>query len=163
MGVHMFPILNPPPTSFPIPCLQIIPVHQPQRSCIEPGLAIHFLYDIIHVSMTFPQIIPPSPSPTESKRLLYTSDFLIFYFWPWILSHRECLSAPLIMLKRNLSMFSSHTYMIVFFTFRSLMPLEFLLVYNMRNGSNFIFFQMAQLSSTIKKFSFTPVIGDAIE
>ena len=76
-GVHMFPILNSPPTSLSIPSLWVIPVHQPQASCIEPGLVIHFIYDIIHVSMLFSQIIPPSPSPTESKRLFYTSVSLL--------------------------------------------------------------------------------------
>ena len=46
-------------------------------SCIEPGLVIRFIHDIIRVSMPFSQIIPLSPSPTESKRLFYTSVSLL--------------------------------------------------------------------------------------
>ena len=46
-------------------------------SCIERGLAIHFTYDNINVLMPFSQIIPPSPSPTETRRLFYTSVSLL--------------------------------------------------------------------------------------
>ena len=74
-GVHVFPILNPlppPSLSHPSGSSQCTSPEHPV-SCIEPGLVIRFIYDIIHVSMPFSQIIPPSPSPTESKRLFYTS------------------------------------------------------------------------------------------
>ena len=73
MGVHVFPILTLLP--HPIPQGHSSQCTSPEHpiSCIKPGLAIYFTYDDIHVSMLFSQIVPPSPSPTESKRLFYTS------------------------------------------------------------------------------------------
>ena len=48
-----------------------------------------FMYDILPVSMPFSPIIPPSPSPTESKRLFYTSvsisNFLHWKTWMHVL------------------------------------------------------------------------------
>jgi len=77
-GVHVFPILNPTPTSLPIPSLWVIPVHQPQASCI---LHQTWTGDLFHIwyYTCFNAILPnhPSPSPTESKRLFYTSVSLL--------------------------------------------------------------------------------------
>ena len=76
-GIHVFPILNPPPSPYhPSGSSQCTSPKHPVL-CIEPGLATRFIYDIIHVSMPFSQIIQPSPSPTESKRLFYTSVSLL--------------------------------------------------------------------------------------
>ena len=78
-GVHVFPILNSLPSpspSHPSGSSQCTSPEHPV-SCFEPGLMIHFTYDNIHVSMPFSQIIPPSPSPTESKTLFYTSVSLL--------------------------------------------------------------------------------------
>ena len=74
MGVHVFPILNPLPPPSPYHPSGSSQCTSPKIpvSCIKLGLVICFLYDIIHVSMPFSQIIPP-PSPAESKRLFYTS------------------------------------------------------------------------------------------
>ena len=72
-GIHVFPILNPPPSSLPIPSLWVIPVHHPKHpvSCIERGMVIRFIYDIIHVSMPFSKIILPSLSHRVQKTVLY--------------------------------------------------------------------------------------------
>ena len=78
-GVHVFPILNPPPTSLPIASPGSSQCTSPEHpvSCIEPGLAIRFTYDNIQASVPFSQTIPPSPSPTESKSPFYTSVSLL--------------------------------------------------------------------------------------
>ena len=67
-------------------------------SCIEHRLVIRFLPDSIRVSMPFSQIIQPSPSPTESKRLFCTSVSLLL---PRIQGYRYHLS-------------KSHIYVLVY-------------------------------------------------
>ena len=59
------PLLSPSP-SHPSELSQCTSFECPVSS-IELGLVICFTYGNMHVSLLFSQIIPPSPSPTESK------------------------------------------------------------------------------------------------
>ena len=84
MGTHVFPIQNPllPPSPSHPPGLSQCTSPEHAVSCIKPGLAIHFTYENIHVSMLPSQIIPPLPSPTESKRLSFPSvSLLVSHMW----------------------------------------------------------------------------------
>ena len=67
----------PPPTPYHLSGSSLCTRPKHPVSCIEHRLAIRFLYDSIHVSVPFSQIIPPSPSPSESKSLFYTSVSLL--------------------------------------------------------------------------------------
>ena len=80
-GFTCAPHPNPPPTFLSTRSLWVFPVHQARAlvSCIQPGLVICFTLDSILVSMLFTQNIPPSPSPTESKSLFYTSVSLFLF------------------------------------------------------------------------------------
>ena len=75
-GWTCVPILTPSPLP-PHPIPQGDPSAPAPSTLHRTGLAICFTYGNIHVSMLFSQIIPPSPSPTESKRLFYTSVSLL--------------------------------------------------------------------------------------
>ena len=57
-------LLPPPSPSHPSGSSQCTSPKHPV-SCIKLGLATRFIHDIIHVSMPFSQIFPPSPSPTD--------------------------------------------------------------------------------------------------
>ena len=65
----------PPPSPYPPSGSSQCTSPKHPVSCIEPGLATRFIHDIIHVSMPFSQISPPSPSP-----LMYRSVYKIYSY-----------------------------------------------------------------------------------
>ena len=81
--------IPPPSPSHPFGLSQCTSFECPV-SCIELGLVVCFTYGgNIRVSMLFFQIIPPSPSRTESKSLFFISVSLLLSY---IQDHHYCLS-----------------------------------------------------------------------
>jgi len=75
-GCTCVPHPESPPTSLPIAALRVVRVHLPWAPCL-----MHWTWtgDLFHIwqytcfTIIFSQIIPPLPSPTESKNLFFTS------------------------------------------------------------------------------------------
>ena len=79
MFVHMFPILNPPPTSVPLPSLWVIPVNQPQASCITHQ---NWTGDLFHIwyYTCFNAILPNHPTLDLSHRVQKTVLYICVSF-----------------------------------------------------------------------------------
>ena len=79
MSVCVFPILNPPPTSLPIPSLWVIPVHQPQAPCIMHQTWTGNLFHIWYYTC-FSAILPNHPTLTLSHRVQKTVLYICISF-----------------------------------------------------------------------------------
>ena len=90
-GIHVLPILNPPPTSLPIPSLWVTPVHQPLASCIMHRTWTgdsFYIRDYTCFNAILPNH-PPLPLPQSPKDC---SIHLCLFCWSHIQGYRYHLS-----------------------------------------------------------------------
>ena len=78
-GIHVFPILNPPPTSLPVPSLWVISVYQPQASCIVHQTWTGDAFPIWYYTC-FNAILPNHPTLSLSHRVQRTVLYICVSF-----------------------------------------------------------------------------------
>ena len=78
-GIHVFPILNPPPSSLPVSSLWVVPLHQPQASSI-----VHWTWTgnsfCIWFYTCFNAILPNHPIISLSHRVQKTVLYICVSF-----------------------------------------------------------------------------------
>ena len=70
-GIHVFPILSPPPSSLPVPSFWVVPVHQPQASSIVHRTWTGNLFHTWYYTC-FNAILPNHPTLSLSHRVQKT-------------------------------------------------------------------------------------------
>ena len=92
-GIHVFPILNTPPSSLPIPSLWVVPVHQLQASSIVhqtwTGDSFHIWY-----YTCFNAILPNHPTLSLSHRVQKTVLYVSVCFAASYTVQYSCLENP---------------------------------------------------------------------
>ena len=68
-GVHVFPILNSPSTSLPVPSLWVIPVHQPQASFVSYMML--YMFQCYSLKSSHPLPLPQSPKDCSIHQCLF--------------------------------------------------------------------------------------------
>ena len=125
------PILDPLTTSphhpIPLSCPRALAFECP-ASCTELALVIYFTYGNIYVSVLFSQIVPPLPSPTDSKSLFFT---LVTLLVPYI---KDCHLSKFHMYALIYSIFIS------FFWLTSFCIIGSSFIHLIRTDSNAFFF-----------------------